>query len=231
MRNVGFLLWLSAMLFASSASLAQGWIEYRDLERGFGVNFPGEPTIEETVWESQFGAMLPARVYRADTPRGNYSITVVDYRGIEAILTEQAADCPPGSETCSGTLATTGAGYWRADKQGSMVYAASKFIMSDAEVTHFMWHFLELVEGLQIQLTNPDQSRTFVSIYLHDDRLYVLEATVPQGRRGMGLFQQSLQFLDEEGGRIRYERIYHNSGPRPARVPRGPYAIEDRGQQ
>lgn len=220
MRRFGALLSAILMLSASGPSFAQGWIEYQDLERGFGVNFPGEPTVEDTVWESQFGATLPARIYSAETPRGNYSITVVDYRGIEAILTEQAADCPAGAETCSGTLATTGAGYWRADKQGSMVYAAAQFIQRDVEVTNFMWHFLELVEGLQLQLTNPDQSRTFVSIYLHDDRLYVLEATVPQGRRGMGLFQQSLQFLDEEGRRIRYERIYHNSGPRPDRVSR-----------
>ena len=203
----------------SSALFAQGWIEYRDLEQGFGVNFPGEPTVEEIVWNSQFGAALPARVYTAESARGRYSITVVDYRDIERILTEQAADCPPGSERCSGTLATTGAGYWRADKQGSMIYAAWQFLQRDVEVTHFMWHFLELVEGLQLQITNPDQSRTFASIYLHDDRLYVLEATVPQGRRGMGLFQQSLQFLDEQGQRIRYQRIYHNSGPRPPRAP------------
>ena len=101
-----------------------------------------------------------------------------------------------------------------------MVYAAWQFLKRDAEVTHFGWHFLELVEGLQLHLTNPDQSQTYAAIYLHADRLYVLEATVPQGRRGMGLFQQSMQFLDEEGRRIRYERIYHNSAPAPARLAR-----------
>jgi len=220
MRSLGLSLSAGLVLFVSGPSVAQGWIEYRDLERGFGVNFPGEPAVEEITWQSEFGAMLPARLYRADTARGDYLATVVDYRDIERILTAQAGDCPAGAETCSGTAASTGAGYWRADMQGSMAYAAWQFLQRDAEVTHFMWHFLDLVEGLQLQLTNPDQSRTFVSIYLHVDRLYVLEATVPQGRRGMGLFQQSLQFLDEEGSRIRYERIYHNSGPRPARVPR-----------
>jgi len=220
MRSLGFLVLVASMLFASGPSFAQGWIEYSDLEQGFGVNFPADPTVEEIDWQSEFGATLPARVYRADTPRGSYSVTVVDYREIERILTEQAADCPPGAETCSGTAASTGTGYWRADMQGSMIYAAWQFLQRDAEVTHFMWHFLDLVEGLQLQLTNPDQSRTFASIYLHTDRLYVLEATVPHGRRGMGLFQQSLQFLDEQGQRIRYERIYHNSGPRPTRVPR-----------
>jgi len=208
------------LLLASVLSHAQGWIEYRNIEEGFGVNFPGEPTVEEFVWHSEYGADLPARIYRADTARGNYSVTVVDYREAERILTERARDCPDGAETCSGTPASTGAGYWRVDMQGSMVYAAWQFLKRNAEVTHFGWHFLELVEGLQLQLTNPDQSRTFAGIYLHADRLYILEATVPQGRRGMGLFQQSLLFLDANGNRIRYERIYHNSAPPPPRVPR-----------
>ena len=221
MRHPGLSQLSSALLLlSSSAVFAQGWIEYRNLEQGFGVNFPGEPTVEEIVWESEYGAMLPAHVYRADTQRGDYSITVVDYREAERIQTERAQSCPEGAETCSGTAASTGTGYWRVDMQGSMVYAASQFLKRDAELTHFAWNFVDLVEGLQLQLTNPDQSRTFAAIYLHADRLYILEATVPQGRRGSGLFQQSMQFLDEEGRRIRYERIYHNSAPAPARLPR-----------
>jgi hypothetical protein len=221
MRRLGFSLLSSALLLLTSGPVfSQGWIEYRDPEQGFGVNFPGEPTVEETVWESEYGAMLPAYVYRADTSRGDYSMTVVDYREAERIQAERALDCPEGAETCSGSTASTGAGYWRVDMQGSMVYAASQFLKRDSEMTHFAWNFLDLVEGLQLQLTNPDQSRTFAGIYLHADRLYVLEATVPQGRRGMGLFQQSMQFLDEEGNRIRYERFYHNSAPAPARLPR-----------
>jgi len=220
MRFPGFCLLAPLILLAPHPASAQGWIEYRNIEEGFGVNFPGEPTVEEIVWQSEYGAALPAHVYRAETPRGTFSMTVVDYREAERILTERARDCPAGAETCSGTAASTGLGYWRMDMQGSMVYAAWKFLQRDAEVTHFGWHFLELVEGLQLQLTNPDQSRTFVGIYLHADRLYILEATVPEGRRGAGLFQQSMLFLDEDGNRIRYQRIYHNSAPPPPRVPR-----------
>ena len=99
-----------------------------------------------------------------------------------------------------------------------MVYAAWQILQRDAEVTHFLWNFVDLVEGLQLQLNNPDQSRTFASIYLHGDRLYMLEATAPQGRPGIVLFQQSLRFLDEDGEHIRYERFYHNSAPPPPRL-------------
>ena len=97
MRTLGLLFSMTLMLFASGPLVAQGWIEYRDLDWGFGANFPGEPVVEEITRQSEFGATLPGRVYRADTPRGDYSATVIDYRQIEQILTEQAADCPPGA--------------------------------------------------------------------------------------------------------------------------------------
>ena len=49
----------------------------------------------------------------------------------------------------------------------------------DAKVTHYMWNFIDLVEGHQLQLTNnKDKSRTFVAIYMHENRLYILEGTV-----------------------------------------------------
>jgi hypothetical protein len=68
----------------------------------------------------------------------------------------------------------------------------------DAKVTHYMWNFVDLVEGHQLQLTNnADQSRTFVSIYMHENRLYIMEGTVPEGDPPPGLFQQSLGFVDK----------------------------------
>jgi hypothetical protein len=198
--------------------LAQGWVEYANVEEGFFANFPGEPKVEETTWESEYEATFPARVYSVDTDRGRYSMTVIDYRDAERIHTERVRDrdCPPGAETCSGgtaVTANTGIGYWRVDVQASMVYGAWQFLQRDAEVTHFMWNNIDFVEGLQLYLTNPDHSRTFASLYLHADRLYILEATTPEGVRGAGLFQQSLVFLDEEGNRIDYDRIHHNSAP------------------
>ena len=201
--------------------LAQGWIEYANVEEGFFVNFPGEPKVEETTWESEYEATFPARVYSVDTDQGRYSITVVDYRDAERIHTELVRErgCPPGAETCSGGPASFGGGigigYWRIDVQASMVYGAWQFLQRDAEVTHFMWNSIDFVEGLQLYLTNPDQSHTFASLYLHADRLYILEATTPEGVRGAGLFQQSLVFLDEEGNRIDYDRMYHNARPPP----------------
>jgi len=62
-----------------------------------------------------------------------------------------------------------------------------------------------VVEGLQLVITNSDQSSTYAGLYLHAQRLYILEATVPAGSPPQGLFQQSLAFLDDDGNQIRYE--------------------------
>lgn len=103
-------------------------------------------------------------------------------------------------------------------RAGGEAYALSKFMVRQGTtVTFFGWFYQDLIEGLQAQLTNADGSRTFVAVHMHDDRLYVLEATVPRGAPEPGLFQQSLQFLDQDGKTIRYETVYSNRYPRPRR--------------
>jgi hypothetical protein len=84
--------------------------------------------------------------------------------------------------------------------------------------THLMWNFMDLVAGQQVQLTNPDKSRTFASVYVHHNKLLIMEGTVPDGLPEPGLFQQSLGWLDEEGRGIRYQFVYYSDPdlPKPA---------------
>lgn len=49
---------------------AQEWIEYQNNEDGFKVVFPYQPKISDTVWTTQQGYVLPARVYSADSNGG-----------------------------------------------------------------------------------------------------------------------------------------------------------------
>jgi hypothetical protein len=90
-------------------------------------------------------------------------------------------------------------------------------------VTHYTWAFTDLVEGQVLQLTNADGSRTFVSIFMRDNHLYVAEGSVPKGYPEPGLFQQSLGFVDEDGNGLRYETLYsnefHGLGNLPAASP------------
>ena len=112
-------------------------------------------------------------------------------------------------------MSSTGAGYWKADLAGAMVYATWQFMKRDAVVTELVWTNIDLVEGHLLHLTNKDQSRTYASIFMHENKLYIAEATVPAGEPEPGLFQQALGFIDENGRSIRYQTLYHNGFPTP----------------
>jgi len=203
---------ISSMLVValSGTAFAQEWEEFLSKEERFTCNFPGTPTITETTWTSQFGAILPARVYSGTQGTGKFSITVVDYNPIQRLLSERSMSCPPGTETCQG-IHDWGLGYWKNDVRSAVVYAASKFFQRDAKIVNVMANFADLVAGQEVQLTNnADQSKTFASIYMHDNRLIILEATVPRNYPPPTIFQQSLGWLDENGVRIRYNNINHN---------------------
>lgn len=84
-----FILSLSAPAFAQEPAAPKpqsgegGWIEYADRAEYFSVNFPGQPTLRETTYEPQRGKTLPARVYTAQDGPRRYSVTVVNYAGID----------------------------------------------------------------------------------------------------------------------------------------------------
>ena len=85
------------------------------------------------------------------------------------------------------------------------------------KVTYFGWNNIDLVEGHMLYMTNnADQSRTSAGIYMHENKLYILEGTVPAGCPEPGFFQQSVRWLDENGNGIRYQTLYHNGFPKPA---------------
>ena len=213
-----FSLLLTIAVLVPRPAAAQGWIEYVSREDFFAINFPGQPRIQQITWVSEQGAMYPARVYSAENGPSRFAITVVDYTEAERINAERAKTCPPDAQTaCSGSP-TMGVGAWIVDLQGAMAYAIGKFLARDrSRVTFFGWFYQDLIEGLQAQITNADNSRTFVATHMHNDRLYVLEGTSPGGAPPPALFQQSMQFLDADGKTIRYETVYSNRYPRPQR--------------
>ena len=214
---------ISSMLVVamSGTAFAQEWEEFLSKEERFTCNFPGTPTITETTWTSQFGAILPARIYSGTQGTGKFSITVVDYNPIQRLLSERSMSCPAGAETCQG-IHDWGLGYWKNDVRSAVVYAASKFFQRDAKVVNVMANFADLVAGQEVQLaSNADQSKTYASIYMHDNRLIILEATVPRNYPPPTIFQQSLGWLDDKGVRIRYNNINHNEPDVPTPGIRG----------
>ena len=209
------------VLSLSGSAFAQEWDEFVSKDERFSVNFPGTPTVSETTWTSQFGAILPARVYSGTQGTGRFTITVVDYNPIQRLLSERSMSCPSGAETCQG-IHDWGLGYWKNDVRGAVVYAANKFLLRDVKIVNVMANFADLVSGQELQLTdNKDQSRIFASIYMHDNRLIILEANVPRNYPPPTIFQQSLSWLDENGTRMRYNNINHNEPDVPAPGIRG----------
>jgi len=197
-------------LFISVPALAQGWIEYASQADFFSINFPGEPEVRDIDYRTEFSITVPGRVYSYRDGPNHYSVTVVDYADTEPIHAERLQDCQArlgDGDSCNNP--------WRTELRGAIVYATWELFERDAMVTHLSYYVSDLVEGHQIQLTNADGSRTFAAIHMHEDRLYILEGTVPRGAPAPGLFQQSLGFLDDEGNRIRYRSIYTNGFPPP----------------
>ena len=78
------------VLLSLTPARAQEWVEFVSRDDGFKVNFPAQPNVTGTTYTSEYGAMLPARVYEVMREQERYSVTVVDYRGIEKILTAKA---------------------------------------------------------------------------------------------------------------------------------------------
>lgn len=209
---------MALALVVAAPAMAAEWVEYVSQEDRFGLTFPGQPTVTATTYKSEYGAELKARVHKFEENGARYTVTVVDYSPIEQILTDKAKSCPAGAETCLGSP-TTGRGYWIVDKRGALLYAVWNFMQRDAKVTHLTWQFTNLVEGHQMQLTNnKDESRTYAAMFMHQDRLYILEATVPKGIPEPTFFQQSLAFLDAEGKSIRYTSVYSNFYTAPPRA-------------
>ena len=188
---------VSALLL-SLPSVGQGWIEYVSIADRFTMYVPGEPDVRDISYASEYGVVSPARLYSYEDGPNRYSVTVVDYTDSEEIHSERA----------NKTSADDGSLYWAVDGLGSIAYAAWNIRKRGGEVTHDAWHYIQRVEGHQLQVTNADRSRTYAGIYLHETRLYILEATVPPGSPPPIIFQQSLGLLDDEGNTFNYEYIH-----------------------
>jgi hypothetical protein len=152
---------------------------------------------------------LPARVYSAEDGPNRYSVTVVDYSPGQQIHADRVRNCKGYPDTCTNR--------WMNDVRGALDYAVSKFIQRDGKVTYYAFGDSDRVEGRRLQLINADQTRTFVAIYMHQNRLYILDGTVSASAPPPALFQQNLGFFDKDGVRVRYRTLYSNLYPPPPR--------------
>ena len=193
MRILGTLA-VTLLLLSPPGAWAQGWFEYVNREERFSVNFPSQPEISDLDYLSATGSSIPARKFETSDGDSRYTVTVVNYSG----------SAPE-------------------DIENAIQHAAGSYRNSGGNVTYDDEGGVDGIDGQMVQLTNEDESRSFVQIAFHFDRLYIVDATVPAGSIVPGHFQQSLVMLDEQGRRERYQtneqgeryRVIPNSGGEP----------------
>lgn len=211
-------------LLLSGPAFAQGvsWTRFVSEQDYFSVTFPGEPSIEEIVYPTEYRIELPGRAYSYEDNGYRYSVTAVDYtNAVEIHLTRNERCRAAGGD---GDLCQDDG---PEEIRGAIVYASWNVMNRDGvDVNHYAHYNSDRVEGHAIRLTNQDGSRTSVTIHMHEDRLYIVESNVPPRAPAPGLFQISMQFLDDQYQAVRYDwvgtQLYSNGYPPPPRVDNSP---------
>ncbi|MGI9258015.1 MAG: hypothetical protein ACR2QQ_04200 [Gammaproteobacteria bacterium] len=185
---------LATILWICESAIAQRWISYASTTDGFRIAAPGEFAIAEVDFETEYGIVVPARIFSHENDIGRYSVTIVDYRDAQRLHDERL-------EEIGGLYQPI---YAQVDVRGSIAYAAKKIRDRASTIDYDAYHYIGRIEGHQLQTTNPDQTRTFAGLYLYQSRLYVIDATVSPNVAPPGMFQQSLEFIDEDGELITF---------------------------
>src|SRR2546430_14415325 len=79
--------------FLAAPAFAQEWIEYSNQKDFFSITLPGEPTVREITYETEYAIKLPGRVYTYEANRNRYSVTVVDYADAERKHADLVKSC------------------------------------------------------------------------------------------------------------------------------------------
>ncbi len=204
MRLIEKIKLLALVLMFPGFLYAQGWVKFVSEDDQFIVNFPREPDVARVDYETESGAIVPSRIYAVEDGDSRYSVTVIDYTVAEEAHVARCRRMEVELDRVSPNQCR-GSGHLR-DIDGSIAYEAWKIrSRNNGEITYDAFGRVDGIPGHQIQILHPDESRSFIGLYMLDRRLYVLEGTVPGHYPPPGHFQQSLGMLDEMGRRVRYE--------------------------
>jgi hypothetical protein len=207
------------LVLGTSQAWSQEWALYLAFDDLFSIDFPGEPAIRKTTYKTEDGNTLPANVYTAKDEFGTYSVTAVNWATAEAQqkVTYQNCMATTGNLRGGENPGICSPNRTRGEISGATLFAVGPFLRRDSKVQRFAQSPLDGVEGVGIELLNQDQSQTFVQIAWHEGFLYVAEATAPKGAPPPSAFPVSLQFIDKDGRRIRYDGRYSPAFPVPKR--------------
>lgn len=179
MRLHGLVAGLLALVLAGPAS-AQAWGEFVSQEDSFLVNFPGDPVKTDKPYKTAKGTDLTAHVYEAKAAPD--SIFAGTYRMIVVDYTKAQAEL--------GTAVEEAAAIYR--KMGEPKYDDRGNI--------------DRIRSQRQTIDAADGGRIMTEILVEGGKLYIVEANVSQKLPPPAQFQASVQILDKDGNRIRYEQ-------------------------
>jgi len=232
------------LLLTSAPALAQEPFDYVSKLDYFSINMPAQPKIEEIKYEDEYRITLPARVYTATQGRNRYTVTVVDYRDAPKIHAARNTQCvheagadKPGltqqqrrdliGDSCQDETVK--------DIRGAMMWATWQFVAKATKVTHLAHMNVDVIEGHEVHTINPDESRTYAAVHMYENRLYIIDATVPKGAPPSNWFQISLRMLDENYKPVRYQysglMMYSNGYPKPPLANQGNQGAQGQAAQ
>lgn len=164
------------VLSLAGAAVAQEWAEFVDRADHFTVNFPGDPAKQDLMYKTAKGTTLPAHVYSAKDRRGEYFMTVVDYRNASP------------------------------EEQASAIKEASDAFRAKGKPAYDEPGNLDGHHSQRITVETPTGHRRLAEILISNDkRLYISESETPLNAAPPAQYQASIQVLDDNGVRIRYQ--------------------------
>jgi len=227
------------ILFTSIPSSAADWFDYQNRTDNFAVSFPAQPTVKDITYTSEYKHVLPAHVYTAMNGAERYTVTAVDYRNLEKMENDRIKACEATNadkgkvQSRKNVPGDVCMDIYMHDMRGAVIFATwnltKEAMDKGAKVLRIAYSRMDLVEGQEVYLKNADQSQTHFGVYMHEDRLFIVEGTVPANSPPPMLFYESIGFLDQNGQRIRYATPYSNGITHPARAGGG--GGGQRGQQ
>lgn len=192
-----------AIIGLSGSALAQSWGEYVSIDARFGINFPGAPTRTNETYVTTRGVSFPAEVFTASDPGGRYSVTAVDFSGVSDALRLSILD-------------------------DSVEVVRNR----GGEVTYDGFATYDGMDSMMIQITNGDNTRSFLTITQTPqasaiEKLFIVEGRVGLNQPVPGHFSESLIIVDLEGDRLRYNidiegtkfRVIPGTGGEPLLTP------------
>src|SRR5262249_55531091 len=163
--------------------------------------FPGQPTIKDIMYTSEYKHVLPARIYTAMNGAERYTVTVVDYRNLQKMENDRIKQCEAANaekgkvQSRKGVPGDVCMDIFMHDMLGAVIFAAWKLTKEamdkGAKILGRAYSRRDLVEGQEVYIKNAVQSQAPFGVYLHEDRLYFVEGTGPPNAPPPMLFYES----------------------------------------